>query len=44
MDRETWWAAVHGVAKSWTRLATNTLTFIHEEDFKKPLDEGERGE
>ena len=20
MDREDWWAAVHGVAKSWTRL------------------------
>ena len=20
MDREAWWAAVHGVAKSWTRL------------------------
>ena len=22
MDREAWRAAVHGVAKSWTRLAT----------------------
>ena len=20
MDREAWWATVHGVAKSWTRL------------------------
>ena len=20
MDREAWWAAIHGVAKSWTRL------------------------
>ena len=20
MDREAWWAAVHGVAKSWTQL------------------------
>ena len=20
LDREAWWAAVHGVAKSWTRL------------------------
>ena len=20
MDREAWWAAVHGVTKSWTRL------------------------
>ena len=22
MDRETWWAAVHGVMKSWARLST----------------------
>ena len=21
MDREAWWAVVHGVAKSWTRLS-----------------------
>ena len=21
MDREAWWAAVHGVRKSWTRLS-----------------------
>ena len=21
MDREAWWAAVHGVAKSWTQLS-----------------------
>ena len=21
MDRETWWATVHGVTKSWTRLS-----------------------
>ena len=27
MDREVWWAAVHGVAKSWTRLSNFTLTF-----------------
>ena len=27
MDRGAWWATVHGVAKSWTRLSTciNTL-------------------
>ena len=27
MDREAWRAAVHGVAKSWTRLSSFTLTF-----------------
>ena len=21
MDREAWWAVIHGVAKSWTRLS-----------------------
>ena len=24
MDREAWWAAVHGVPKSWTRLSGST--------------------
>ena len=27
MDGETWWAAVHGVAKSRTRLSNFTFTF-----------------
>ena len=27
MDRGAWWAAVHGVAKSWTRLNDFTFTF-----------------
>ena len=27
MDGGTWWAAVHGVAKSWTRLRDFTFTF-----------------
>ena len=27
MDRGAWWAAVHGVAKSWTQLSDFTLTF-----------------
>ena len=27
MDGGAWWAAVHGVAKSWTRLSDFTVTF-----------------
>ena len=27
MDRGAWWAAVHGVAKSWTRLSNFPFTF-----------------
>ena len=27
MDEKAWWAAVHGVAKSWTRLNDFTFTF-----------------
>ena len=27
MDGGTWWAEVHGVAKSWTRLNDLTFTF-----------------
>ena len=27
MDRGAWWAAVHGVAKSWARLSYFTFTF-----------------
>ena len=27
MDGGAWWAAIHGVARSWTRLSNFTLTF-----------------
>ena len=27
MDGEAWWATVHGVTKSWTRLSNFTFTF-----------------
>ena len=27
MNGGAWWAAVHGVAKSWTRLSDFTFTF-----------------
>ena len=29
MDRGAWWAAVHGVARSRTRLSDFTFTFMH---------------
>ena len=29
MDRGAWWAAVHGVARSQTRLSDFTFTFLH---------------
>ena len=29
MDGGAWWAAVHGVAKSWIRLSDFTFTFMH---------------
>ena len=29
MDGGAWWAAVHGVAKSWTQLSDFTFTFMH---------------
>ena len=27
MDRGTWWATVHGVTQSWTRLSDFTFTY-----------------
>ena len=27
MDRGAWWAAVHGVTKSWTQLSDYTFSF-----------------
>ena len=32
MDRETWWATVHGATKSWTWLSTHTHTHTHTTD------------
>ena len=30
MDRRAWWATVHGVAKSWTRLSAQSHGQTHE--------------
>ena len=37
MDREAWHAAVHGVAKSWTRLSNWTELNFHTQASTKPL-------
>ena len=37
MDREAWKAAVHAVAKSWTRLSDLTFTFHFGEGNGNPL-------
>ena len=29
MNRGTWWAAVHGIAKSWTRLSTQNCPEVY---------------
>ena len=29
MDRGAWWAAVHGVTKSWTQLTNTSSFFTH---------------
>ena len=36
MDRKAWWATVHGVAKSQTRLSDLTFTF-HFHELEKEL-------
>ena len=36
MDGGAWWAAVHGVAKSWTLLSDFTFTF-HFHAFEKEM-------
>ena len=34
MDGGAWWAAVHGAAKSWTRLSNFTFT-LHFDDWRR---------
>ena len=42
MDRGTWWATVHGDAKSWTRLSDWYFHFLSHEQFRL-LSLGENG-
>ena len=37
MDREAWRAAIHGVAKSWTRLSQFTSLFTFEHSLALPI-------
>ena len=37
MDGGAWWAAVHGVAKSWTRLSDFTFTFHFHASLEKEM-------
>ena len=37
MDRGAWWAAVRGVAKSWTRLSDFTFTFHFHASLEKEM-------
>ena len=36
MDEGAWWATVHGVAKSWTRLSVFTFT-VHSHALEKEM-------
>ena len=39
MDRGAWWAAVHGVTKSWARLSdSHLLTYLGPSSFRVHLD------
>ena len=33
MDRGAWWATIHGVANSWTRLVTQGCDYVGKEEF-----------
>ena len=44
MDRGAWWATVHGVANSWTRLTmTNTRIHTHTHTLTAPGEETDEG-
>ena len=36
MDRGAWWATVHGVAKSWTRLKQLSAKHAHKSNLTRP--------
>ena len=37
MDRGAWWAIVHGVTKSWTRLSDSPHTHTHTHSHTRTL-------
>ena len=37
MDRGAWWAIVHGVTKSWTRLSDSPHTHTHTHSHTRKL-------
>ena len=43
MDRGTWWAAVPGVAKSWTQLSTHIQNRLTDIENRLGIAKGKRG-
>ena len=37
MDRGAWWATVHGVTESWTRLRTHALPLLHHRESEESV-------
>ena len=44
MDRGGWWATVHGVTKSWTRLSRHAHTHTHTPHFEAKKKQGLEGD
>ena len=44
MERGGWWATVHGVTKSWTRLSRHAHTHTHTPHFEAKRKQGLEGD
>ena len=44
MDRGAWWATIHGVTKSWTRLSTNICKYCREKNMERKVGRQECGD